>query len=71
MGAKFWKDTAERVIATAVVTFVGAIAGTSAAGDVNWKVVGWTAAVAALGTLAKCVMASGKSDTVSPASLVK
>ena len=68
--AKFWKDTAERVLATAVVAFGAAVTGTNAAGDVDWKVIGWTTAVAAFGTLVKCVLASIKGDPTS-ASLVK
>lgn len=71
MTAKFWRDTAERVLATAVVTFGAAVIGTNAAADVSWKIVGWTTGTAALGTLVKCTLASGRSDTVSPASLVK
>lgn len=67
---QFWKDTAERVLATAVVAFGAAITGTAAASDLDWRVVGWTTAVAALGTLVKCVVASGKGDPTS-ASLVK
>ena len=67
---KFWKDTAERVLATAVVAFAAAITGTNVAGDVDWKVIGWTTATAALGTLVKCVLASGKGDPTS-ASLVQ
>lgn len=69
--AAFWKDTAERVLATAVVAFGAAITGTAAASELDWKVVGWTTVTAAVGTLVKCVLASGKDDTVSPASLVK
>lgn len=68
--AKFWKDTAERVAATAVVSFGAAVTGTAAASDLDWKVVGWTTVMAALGTLVKCVLASGKGDPTS-ASLVK
>lgn len=72
MFTKTWmKDTAERVLATAVVTFGSALVGTAAVADVNWKLVGWTTGLAAFGTLMKCMAASGKSDTVSPASLVK
>lgn len=67
---KFWKDTAERVLATAVVAFGAAVTGTAAAADLDWKVVGWTTATAALGTLVKCVLASGNGDPTS-ASLVK
>ncbi len=68
---EFWQDTAERVLSTAVVAFGAAFTGTAAMSELDWKVVGVTTAMAALGTLVKCVMASGKSDTVSPASLVK
>lgn len=66
----FLKDTAERVIATAVVTFAGAVTGTSALDELDWKVVGLTTGLATLGTLVKCVLASSKGDPQS-ASLIK
>lgn len=54
---KFWKDCAERVISTFIETALATIP-TSAAmmGEVDWKVVLSTSALASLISFGKCVL---------------
>lgn len=68
---RFWQDTAERVLSTAAQAAIGALGVTAAVQDVDWRIVAGTAGLAAVMALGKCLAASRKSDTISPASLVK
>jgi len=67
---KFWQDTLERVIATAAQSAVAAIGTTAVIQSVDWRVVGGTAATAALLSLLKALYASRRGDPTS-ASLVE
>lgn len=67
---KFWKDTAERVLATAAQAAAGAIGATAVIQGVDWRVVGGTAATAALLSLLKALYASRRGDPNS-ASLIE
>lgn len=66
---KFWKDTSERVAATAAEAALGVWGVTTLAQQVNWAIVGGTAAAAGVVALLKCVIASRQGDP-SSASLV-
>lgn len=67
---KFWMDTAERVISTAAQAAAGAIGATALVQAVDWRVVGGTAATAALLSFCKALYASRRGDPTS-ASLVE
>jgi ATP-dependent protease ClpP protease subunit len=66
----FWKDAAERAIATAVQTAAGAV-GAGSVFDVNWKAQVSVIVTATALSLGKSIVAAYKTDAVSPASLVK
>lgn len=66
--ARFWRDTLERVIVTAVQVGVATIpVSTTLVQEVRWDTVGGAAALGGLLALAKAIMASrfGRSDTAS------
>lgn len=67
---KFWADTAERVLATAAQAAAGAIGTTAVIQGIDWRVVGGTAAVAALLSFLKALYARNTGDPNS-ASLVE
>lgn len=65
---KFWKDALERALATGVQAGVAAVPmSTTLVQRVDWAVIGGTAALAALLSLGKSVIASrvGRSDSAS------
>lgn len=68
--ARYWKDLAERVVATAAQAAVGAWGTTAVIGDVDWRIVAGTAAAAAALAVIKALAAAGKGDPTS-ASLVR
>lgn len=65
--ATFWKDALERVISTAAQAAIGAWGATAVIQDVDWRIIGGTAAAAAVLSLVKAVAASGtgRSDSAS------
>lgn len=63
-------DTAERVLSTAAQAAIGAWGATALVQDVDWRIIGGTAAAAAVLAVAKALAASGKGDPQS-ASLVQ
>lgn len=68
--AEFWLDTFERAIraaAASVTSLIGIDALTNSV-DVDWGAFGMAAGFAAGATIVMSVAASGKVDTVSPAS---
>jgi hypothetical protein len=67
---KFWMDTVERVVSTTAQAAAGAIGTTAVIQGVDWRVVGGTAATAALLSLLKALYASRRGDPNS-ASLVE
>ncbi len=67
---KFWADTVERVLATAAQAAAGAIGTTAVIQGIDWRVVGGTAAVAALLSFLKALYARNTGDPNS-ASLVE
>lgn len=58
----FWKDTAERVLYTAIEGLLGAITGTSMITGLDWRIVAATTATAALATLLKCILVGLKKE---------
>jgi len=66
----FWVDTLERAIRTACQAALSAgVVGGVGLFDVDWLNVGSIALVAAIASVLTCVAASGKTDSISPASL--
>lgn len=67
----FWVDTLERAIRTACQAALSAgVVGGVGLFDVDWLNVGGVALVAAIASVLTCVASSGKTDSISPASLV-
>lgn len=69
----YWRDVAERILATAAEAALATITGTAMIQQVNWSVVGGVTALAALAALLKAVVARGvaESDTASLVTLRK
>lgn len=67
---RFWQDVAERVISTAAQAAAGAIGTTAVIQGIDWRVVGGTAATAALLSFLKALYASRRGDPTS-ASLIE
>lgn len=68
----FWKDVAERVLATGAETLIGVITTAATLGLVmDWKAAAITTGTAMLVTVLKAMAASKVSNTTSPASFVK
>lgn len=66
----FWVDTFERAIRTACQTALSAgVVGGVGLFDVDWLNVCGIALVAAIASVLTCVASSGKTDSISPASL--
>lgn len=66
----FWIDTFERAIRTACQAALSAgVVGGVGLFDVDWMNVGGIALVAAIASVLTCVASSGKTDSISPASL--
>ena len=66
----FWVDTFERAIRTACQAALSAgVVGGVGLFDVDWMNVCGIALVAALASVLTCVASSGKTDSISPASL--
>ena len=66
----FWVDTFERAIRTACQAALSAgVVGGVGLFDVDWLNVCGIALVAALASVLTCVASSGKTDSISPASL--
>lgn len=66
----FWVDTLERAIRTACQAALSAgVVGGVGLFDVDWTNVGGIALVAAIASVLTCVASSGKTDSISPASL--
>lgn len=66
----FWVDTLERAIRTACQAALSAgVVGGVGLFDVDWMNVGGIALVAAIASVLTCVASSGKTDSISPASL--
>lgn len=66
----FWVDTLERAIRTACQAALSAgVVGGVGLFDVDWLNVGGIALVAAIASVLTCVASSGKTDSISPASL--
>lgn len=66
----FWKDFAERLVATLAQVAAGLFTADILTTGINWQVWAITLAGAGLGVLAKATAALKISDTVSPASLM-
>lgn len=67
----WWRDTIERVVATWVEAFLGLLLA-SWSGALDWGMIesaGWAAVPAALAVL-KAAVASRRSESVSPASML-
>lgn len=66
----FWVDTFERAIRTACQAALSAgVVGGVGLFDVDWMNVGGISLVAAVASVLTCVASSGKTDSISPASL--
>lgn len=68
---KFWQDAAERVVSTAAQAAVASIGTTALIQGIDWRVVGGTAATAALLSLLKCLYATRRGTDPTSASLVE